>query len=198
MRLRKPFWMVIGAIVIFVIGGVAWWLVSPLFISKTVHEEFPFAATAIVPEDMTRSEVEEVMAGMAKVDAEMTEKMPKAMTTAQTVRVGAFQDADSFHRGSGQATIFRLPDGFHLLRLENFEVTNGPGLHVILTPGPEPEKRDDLKAQGYIDLGRLKGNIGNQNYQIPADVDLTAQTSVVIYCMPFHVVFSVASLEDAA
>ena len=50
---------------------------------------------------------------------------------------------------------------------------------------------------GFVDLGKLKGNRGNQNYEIPDGVDVAAQGSVVIYCMPFHVIFSVASLRDA-
>ena len=54
----------------------------------------------------------------------------------------------------------------------------------------------DVKTPGYIDLGKLKGNIGNQNYPIPADLDLSPGGSVVIYCVPFHVIFSVASLQE--
>ena len=46
-------------------------------------------------------------------------------------------------------------------------------------------------------LGSLKGNVGNQNYEIPADADVNALFSVVIYCSPFHVVFSVAPLKKA-
>lgn len=53
-----------------------------------------------------------------------------------------------------------------------------------------------MKAPGYVDLGKLKGNKGNQNYTIPDDVDVAAQGSIVIYCKPFHVIFSVASLQD--
>ena len=88
------------------------------------------------------------------------------------------------------------PDGSHLLRLEDLDVTNGPDLHVILSPDPNPKKRDTVKIPGYVDLGKLKGNKGNQHRPIPADVDVTIQGSVVIYCAPFHVIFSVAPLRD--
>ena len=67
---------------------------------------------------------------------------------------------------------------------------------MILSPSSRPTGRDDVSAPGYAELGKLKGNIGNQNYPIPDDVDVTAQGSVVIYCRPFHVVFSVAELSD--
>ena len=97
----------------------------------------------------------------------------------------------------GEATIYRGPDGSRLLRLENFSVTNGPNLHVILTPRQNPTNRNDVMAAGYVDLGKIKGNVGNQNYEIPDDVDISNIESVVIYCVPFSVVFSVASLQEA-
>ena len=151
---------------------------------------------------------------IAKVDEEpmddpMPEKMEKpeeatkegapgtavAQTSAVKLKVGSFRDQDSFHKGSGQGTIYRALDGSLLLRLEDFKVTNGPDLHVFLSPHPNPGKRDEVKATGYVDLGKLKGNRGNQNYPIPDEVNLAAIESIVIYCVPFHVIFSVASLE---
>ena len=125
-------------------------------------------------------------------------QVPETMAPAGPVKLksGEFRDQDSFHKGSGQATFYRGPDGAHLLRLENLDVTNGPDLHVILSPHPDPMNRDELKTDGYVDIGKLKGNKGNQNYEIPDDVDVTAQQSVVIYCAPFHVIFSVAPLRD--
>ena len=57
--------------------------------------------------------------------------------------------------------------------------------------------RDELQAGGYTHLAKLKGNIGNQNYEIPSDINLDEQNSVIIYCMPFHVIFSVAPLQKA-
>jgi hypothetical protein len=129
-------------------------------------------------------------------DKEMAEPMPPEAESAEVgpvvVLQGQFKDADSFHKGSGKATIYQLPDGSHVLRLEEFSVTNGPDLHVLLAGNPAPTGRDDLGE--YLDLGSLKGNMGNQNYEIPADADLSQFESVVIYCIPFHVVFSTATL----
>lgn len=105
---------------------------------------------------------------------------------------GQFEDFDDFHMGSGTATIYELADGSQVLRLEDFEVTNGPDLHVLLVPNSSPGGSDDL--EGYIDLGQLKGNIGDQNYDIPAGMNIADYGSVVIYCQPFHVIFSVAAL----
>jgi hypothetical protein len=243
MRKRNIF--IIAAIVVLIpIVAFAWWLLSPLFLTNTVDEEFPFAASAEIPAGMTMTEVETVMETMAKMDQEpMAEPMPmsmpsdtgvipeKAVLTEASPEMreaiekamagdtsaiekimeeaanagpppepvalasGSFRDADSFHRGSGSATIYLLPDGSHLLRLEDFEVTNGPDLRVLLATPNDPQSRTELQDGGYIHLAKLKGNIGNQNYEIPADIDLGNQNSVIIYCMPFHVIFSVASLE---
>ena len=81
------------------------------------------------------------------------------------------------------------------MRLEDLNVTNGPALHVVLSTHPDPERSEQVKQEGYVDLGDLKGNRGNQNYPIPAGVDTSIHKSVVIYCYPFAVVFSVATLE---
>ena len=214
---RKYLFIGVALIIVLPILALAWWLLSPLLVDQTVEEDLPFAAQAVVPTDMTRAEVQSVMAGMAKLTRPVDEPMPDKMTmgaedssggssittapdragTALVLSKGTFQDADRFHQGSGEATIYRAPDGSHLLRLENFKVTNGPELHVILSPNPAPESRDDVHQPGYLDLGSLKGNVGNQNYEIPADVDVSALSSVVIYCAPFHVVFSIAPLKKA-
>jgi hypothetical protein len=78
------------------------------------------------------------------------------------------------------------------LRFEDFSVTNGPDLHVLLAVDPAPASREDLGD--YVDLGSLKGNLGSQNYEIPPGTDLSQFKSVVIYCVPFHVVFATATL----
>ena len=241
--MRKRNIIIIAVIVVLIpIAAFAWWLLAPLFISTTVDEEFPYAATAEIPPEMTMAEVNAVMETMAKMNQEpMAEPMPaetvaikeEAVLTVGSEEMreaiekvmagdtsamdemleeaanagpppqpvalssGSFRDADSFHRGSGSATIYLLPDGSHLLRLVDFEVTNGPDLRVLLAEPGDPMSRDELQAGGYTHLEKLKGNIGNQNYEIPADIDLSEQNSVIIYCMPFHVIFSVAPLEKA-
>ena len=125
-----------------------------------------------------------------------TTAQPAAANTPQAIASGSFKDADAFHRGRGTATIYQTADGSHLLRLENLDVTNGPALRVILSTHPDPERSEQVKQEGYIDLGDLKGNRGNQNYPIPAGADLSAHQSVVIFCYPFAVVFSVATLAQ--
>ncbi len=191
-----------AAIVILIpVAAAAWWMLSPLFISTTVDEEFPMAASADVPSNLTMSQVETVMTVMAQMDQPtMEEAMPSegdGDAGPVVVASGSFRGADSFHQGSGTATIYRIADGSHILRFEDFMVTNGPDLRVLLAKPRDPQSRNELQDGGYINLAKLKGNIGNQNYEIPADIDLAEQGSIVIYCMPFHVIFSVASLDSA-
>jgi hypothetical protein len=134
-------------------------------------------------------------------DKEMDEPMPTAMpeptatVLAEPVLLteGDFYGADDFHQGKGDASIYQNPDGSYFLRFENFEVTNGPQLHVILGVEPNPFNHDTLG--NYLDLGPLKGNIGDQNYVIPAGTDLEAYGSVVIYCVPFRAIFAIAPIK---
>lgn len=200
---RRALLIAVGLIVVVIGGGVAWWLISPLFINTVVEEELPFEIpTAAEMEDMSEEELAkvstEVMDAAAKMpDKEMEEDMPKMADDAQPVVVaqGQFRDADEFHKGSGTVTLYRLPDGTHLLRFEDFRVTNGPQLHVLLANHAEPVNRDDLQEAGYVDLGGLKGNVGSQNYEIGANITIDSVKSIVIYCKPFHVVFSTATLS---
>ena len=156
---------------------LAWWLGSPLFLDRTVDEDFPHTATATIPDSMDQ----------------VTEPMPGSGAPEAILR-GQFEDADRSHRGAGVATVYRRENGDHVLRFQDFRVTNGPDLRVLLTSHPQPTSRADLDAAGYVELGRLKGNVGDQNYPIPNEVALVDHRSVVIYCRPFHVVFSVARL----
>jgi len=108
---------------------------------------------------------------------------------------GQFGAIDGVHKGQGTARVFRLGDGQRILRLEEFKVTNGPDLYVYLSGHAAPRNSGQLHEGGALELGRLKGNIGNQNYALPADADLSKFKSVVIYCKQFSVVFSTAELS---
>jgi hypothetical protein len=107
---------------------------------------------------------------------------------------GQFTVVDAVHKGSGAATIYLLPDGRRILRLEGFAVTNGPDLFVYLSGHPEPRSSGQLHETADFEVARLKGNIGDQNYELPPDLDLEQFRSVVIYCKRFTTVFSTATL----
>lgn len=175
-------------------AAAAWWLGSPLFISQRVDEAFPMTRAATIPSDMTRQQAEQQLMEASKLKTAVTEPMPPAAEPKALAR-GSFRDADGFHKGSGTATLFQLPDGQRVLRFEDFQVTNGPDLQVYLAEHPAPASRTDLEASGSLHLGKLKGNLGSQNYELPSGADPARFKSVVIYCQPFHVVFSTATFE---
>ena len=194
----------IGILILIPLAWLAWWLFSPLLSTTEVNENFPLATRAVVPANMTMAEVEDAMAAAANLERPVDEVMPDSSGSAgsqaqpQAGLSGQFRDADSFHKGSGSAAVYDLgSEGGHILRLEDFSVTNGPDLRVLLVNTPNPESHSDLDDAGYVELGKLKGNVGSQNYDIPANVSLADIQSVVIYCNPFRVVFSVATLETS-
>ena len=119
------------------------------------------------------------------------EAMPSA---EQNLREGNFTAIDAIHKGSGKAVLLRS-GGEQVLRLENFEVTNGPDLYVYLIKNPRPTHSDESLGE-FIDLGRLKANKGNQNYALGADIKNPEDfTTVVIWCKQFGVLFSYANLN---
>lgn len=98
------------------------------------------------------------------------------------------------HRATGTATIFRLADGSYVLRLEDLDTENGPDLRVYLSEATASAQGREF-AEDFVDLGALKGNRGDQNYEIPGGVDVSRFRSAVIWCRRFTVGFGVAPLE---
>ena len=150
--------------------------------------------TAASATEESERETEETDTTSTMAEESPAEPAAPEATGPVALVTGPLMDGDSFHKGTGQITLYRLEDGSQLLRLEDIEVTNGPQLHVILTPVYGVTGRDDVHADGYLDLGPLKGNIGSQNYEVPPDYEIPPELTVVIYCVPFHVVFATAEL----
>ncbi len=167
MNMRNPIVRTVTVLVVAAVLVIGWYLVSPLFINRTVDEAFPFTLPsdsemasmtaseksdlestffAALPDEAAMDELSDedmaevtdrVMVAAAAVMAD-TEATDDAMADEWVVVVqGSFSDADSFHRGSGSATVFQMGDE-RVLRFEDFTATNGPDLHVILTRDPAP------------------------------------------------------------
>lgn len=140
-------------------------------------------------------QVAETQLGDDIVVPEDEQAMPDNMPAEPIVlSTGSFITIDPVHGAEGTATVYELPEGNRVLRFEDFESTNGPQLHVFLSK-ENPTTTFSGIGDDAIDLGALKGNVGNQNYDIPADVNLDEYQSVVIYCVPFSVVFSSATFS---
>ena len=112
--------------------------------------------------------------------------IPPAVYADKTQLSGTFVDGDWLHKTQGTAKVITLEDGNSVLKLEDFKATNGPDLYVYLAT--------DDKATEFVDLGRLQASNGNQNYEIPSDVDLSKYDKVLIWCKAFSVLFGSAEL----
>ena len=203
---------VIAAIVI-IVGVGAYYLASPLFISTEVDEPLP--TTAVESEayqrfvsmneeekmqaakQMSIQERDQIMATASKVNNSIDESMDQvqqqtqnnaATTTTNVLRTGSFVGVgDGIHNAEGTAKVIPLQDGSNILRLEDLRVTNGPDLYVYLAT--------DKSASDFVNVGKLKANNGNQNYDIPTETDLTKYDTILIWCRPFSVLFGSAELE---
>jgi len=101
------------------------------------------------------------------------------------------------HATSGRATIYKSSAGKQYLRLSDFTTSNGPDVHVLLVRAENKALGQEI-VKGDLDgveLGSLKGNQGDQNYDLPATADLNQYQAVAIYCERFHAIFGVAKLE---
>ena len=206
---------IVVAIVIIASTGI-YYLVSPLFISTQVNEPLPTSAVESesyqrfismnenekmqAAKQMSSQEIDEIMSSAARVNNNINEPMNETLqsqqrtlnttTTSNVVRTGSFIGVgDGIHNAEGMAKVIPLEDGTNILRLENLRVTNGPDLYVYLSP--------DKDASDIVNVGKLKANNGNQNYDIPEGTDLSKYITVLIWCRPFSVLFGSAELNSA-
>ena len=134
------------------------------------------------------------------ISKSVNEDLPSASAgradSPSTIKEGSFHGVA--HETKGTAAIFELPDGKRVLRLTDFETSNGPDVHVFLGAAEDANDNDTVTNAGYIELGSLKGNVGDQNYEIPSDTALADYHSVTIWCKRFGVNFGTAPLVAAS
>jgi len=161
-----------------------------------IDEESMVEERKMLEEDTMMEEDKKVKA-MMEEESMMEETMmeDKEMMMEETMEVVPMSYAGTFigvgdgiHDAQGDAYTIPLEDGSNVLRLENFQSTNGPDLFVYLAT--------DDNASEFINLGDLKANKGNQNYEIPDDVDLEKYNKVLIWCKSFGVLFGSAELSS--
>jgi hypothetical protein len=114
---------------------------------------------------------------------------------AKSLETGTFHG--QVHQTSGRATIYEEADGKRVLRLTNFKTSNGPDVHVILIAAKDADDDTNFLKNGTerVELGKLKGNEGDQNYEIPSGTDLAKFQTVSVYCERFNANFGAAPLE---
>lgn len=205
--------IIIGIIIAAVAIPLGIYTVSPLFINTEINEPVPTlkngnndaAAMQEFKDFMEMSEEERIEKGqqMSIEERDMIMKgaaqtngttVNEEMTTigeeeTSTVYAGTFVGVnDGIHNAEGQAKVIKLSDGSNFLRLEDFRSTNGPDLYIYLST--------DKSNSDFVNLGRLKGNVGNQNYEIPQGIDLSKYDTVLIWCQAFSVLFGSAELRN--
>jgi electron transfer DM13 len=153
-----------------VLGGVAWYLFRPelLFVNKRVNE--------VAPE-------------MAQASETGAAAMPAALASGRFHSVA--------HETHGTASILDV-GGKRVLRLTDFETSNGPDVRVYLVAATDAADNATVTKAGFVELGTLKGNQGDQNYDVPGDLDLSKYRAVTIWCRRFSVNFATAPLTPAS
>jgi Electron transfer DM13 len=207
--------ILIGIIIAAVAIPLGIYTVSPLLINTEINEPVPTLKNgnndaAIMQEfkdfmemseeesiemgqQMSIEERDMIMKGAAQtngttVNEEMT-TIGGEEETSTVLYAGTFVGVnDGIHNAQGQAKVIKLSDGSNFLRLEDFRSTNGPDLYVYLST--------DKSNSDFVNLGRLKGNVGNQNYEIPQGIDLSKYDTVLIWCQAFSVLFGSAELRN--
>ena len=131
------------------------------------------------------------------INQTVNEQFPTA-AAATTNKLATGQFRSLAHETKGTATVFQTPDGKKTLRLTDFATSNGPDVHVYLVAAADAKDEATVTKAGFIDIGSLKGNIGDQNYDLPADADLSKYRAVTIWCKRFSVNFGTAPLMNDA
>lgn len=162
--MKKQIWIGAGVVVV----ALAWYAFRPelLFVNQTVSESFPVTSAAASPGNDATSQPRALAAGEFKGYA---------------------------HETKGTAAIYDV-EGKRVLRLTNFMTSNGPDVHVYLVAAADAMDDATVKKAGFIDLGSMKGNVGDQNYEVPGNVDLAKYQAVTIWCARFNVNFGTAPL----
>jgi len=157
-----------------VVGAIGWYLFRPelLFVKTKVSESLP-------------SEVAAQTAMTAGTEA-----------GTGVVLQGRFHSVA--HETEGTASVHELGGGRRVLRLTEFATSNGPDVRVYLVAAPDASDNETVTKAGFVELGRLKGTEGDQNYEIPADLDLNSYRAVTIWCRRFSVNFATAPLTPAS
>jgi hypothetical protein len=128
------------------------------------------------------------------INQQVNEQFPTASAAGNKLSSGQFHSGA--HETKGTAAVFQLADGKKTLRLTDFTTSNGPDLHVYLVAANDAKDSDAVTKAGFVDLGSLKGNIGDQNYDLPANTDLAKYRAVTIWCKRFSVNFGTAPLMN--
>jgi hypothetical protein len=131
------------------------------------------------------------------VNRNVNEAMPTAPGASSTQPLESGRFYSILHPTEGTATIYQMGDGTRVLRFTSFSTSNGPDVHVYMVAADDAKDAATVQKAGFVDLGVIKGNIGDQNYALGSDLDLAKYRAVSIWCKRFSVNFGAAALRPA-
>jgi hypothetical protein len=200
--MNKNIKIAIGGIIVVIAIAIGTYTISPLFINTSIDEPLPGTSPnidfeefmklsederATIGKDMTQEEKDNIMRVFAQENVTINDEMTMPENQTNGMLTGNLIDAgDGFHMASGLVKVVQIQDGTQILRFENLDVTNGPDLYVYLAT--------DTTAKDFVSLGRLKGNMGNQNYPISENMDFEKYNTVLIWCQAFSTLFGSSKL----
>ena len=166
--MRRRTW-IIGLVVL---GAIGWYLFRPelLFVKTTVNESLPVEVAAQTDVAGGKAESGVLLSGQFRSYA---------------------------HETNGTAAVHQLGDR-RVLRLTGFSTSNGPDVRVYLVAANDATDDETVTKAGFVELGKLKGTQGDQNYDVPAGLDLEKYRAVTIWCRRFSVNFGTAPLTPAS
>lgn len=172
--------MIAGAVALVAVTAVVlvWFQPQKLLIDETVDDAVPVAVGTMPDDDDD---------GPAPADEPATTVTPGPVEIAG----GDFVSLD--HGTTGRLRVLDLGNGSRVVRLEDLKTDNGPDLFLYVTTNPVDGAEGAFDDE-FVNLGRLKGNQGDQNYELPAGIDLARYASVVIWCDRFDSAFGAAPL----
>lgn len=175
-------------ILVIIITGVAAYVVITLKSGVELDEASPFENKEVLQindkfETMGEEMKTEFMRQVEEAKSNVMEQMAAMPSAARIIGAGDFKPR--VHGVKGRALLIKTGDQ-KIIRFENFETDNGPNLHIYLA--------SDLSDSDFIDLGKIRATKGNVNYEIDTSVDTSRYNKVLVWCVPFGVLFSYAEL----
>jgi electron transfer DM13 len=141
------------------------------------------------------TEVNEDFGAPARASAEQGSPQADSAASSNPVVISSGEFHPVAHPGRGDAIVYRLADGSHVLRLENLDIFNGPALYVYAVAAEDAKDNETVEEADVLNLGPLKGNKGNQTYELPAAFNPEKYRSISIWCKRFSVNFATAPLR---
>lgn len=174
-------------------SAVAMYLLSPLFIGSASYLSFP--TLGMMPSRTARPATATPEATETPVPSPTLQDSEAIFEASSSLLIWEADFYAVAHSGRGSANVYMMEDGSLIVRLEDFEVEDGPELHVYLTDQDPIQNTEGVALTNAIDLGGLKGLIGDQSYLVPSGLELSQYHSVVIWCVPFSVSFIAAPIQ---